>query len=274
MFDEKAPPKLIRNQSWFAKTITTPLQMDSRLLDSHGASDYILPSQMLDSRERIEIYHQQYWWRLLKCLQENFPFLTRLFGHASFNEIIGVPYLSAHPPTHWGLNRLGMSLPAYLEKHYLEEDKDLVLAASHIDWSMQVAFWCEKKPLIDFSSAEILTLPMRLQPHVHLFRFPADLFTFRERFLEEEVEYWDTHPFPDLAGKESFFLLYRSPQNIVKWKELSKAEFQLLGLFRVGCSIQEACEKMESGEHAREAEEYLSLWFHEWTALGLFSEEY
>jgi hypothetical protein len=43
---------------------------------------------------------------------------------------------------------------------------------------------------------------------------------------------------------------------------------------RLPSSSQEACEKMESGEHAREAEEYLSLWFHEWTALGLFSEEY
>ena len=271
MFDPKAPSGLIRNQTWFAKTITTPMQRDSKLVGSHEASKYVLPSQTLTSHERMEIYHQQYWWRLLRCLAENFPFLTRLFGHATFNETIGVPYLSANPPTYWGLNGLGGTLPAYLEKNYDEEDRDLVIAASHIDWSMQIAFWIGKGPLVDFSSADVLTTRIGLQPHVHLFDFPADLFTFREKFLEEEVEYWDTYPFPDLKAGRCFFLLYRNQENSVKWKELSRAEFALLTLFKEGSTIHEACEKVEAGEHAEEAEEFLSLWFHEWTALELFT---
>ena len=271
MFDTKAPQEMIRQQRWFATCLLESMQADSKLVDSHNAPDYIKPSSTLTAHERIEIYHQQYWWRLLRCLQENFPFLTRLFGHASFNQTIAIPYLQAHLPSHWGLNQLGATLPAYLENNYREEDCDLVHAAAKIDWAMQVAFWTGKKALVDFSSPQVMTKKVQLQPHVYLFESPADLLTFREKFLKEEVEYWSVHPFPELSARRCFFMIYRSQSNLVQWKELSPGEFFLLNCFKKGASIQEACEQMERTEFAVEAEEFLSLWFHEWTLLELFT---
>ncbi len=40
------------------------------------------------------------------------------------------------------------------------------------------------------SSHEILAKQLTLQTHLHLFMLKSDLFSFRDAFLEKEVEYW------------------------------------------------------------------------------------
>ena len=103
-----APDTLLNIQKWFASVITQPLTCDHNipLLAPNGkpiaidSAQYILPSKTLAPHERVELYYRQYWWRLLDVLQENFPLVTRLFGYQSFNEKIGIPYLTAHPSTH------------------------------------------------------------------------------------------------------------------------------------------------------------------------------
>ena len=39
------------------------------------ARDYIAPSATLRANERLELYHRQYWYRLLDSLAEDFPAL-------------------------------------------------------------------------------------------------------------------------------------------------------------------------------------------------------
>ncbi len=247
--------------TWFGNAIAAPI------LASHTrAEDYLLPSKTLTPHQRLEIYHQQYWWRLLRCLQENFPFVTRLFGHKAFNERIATPYIAENPPSHWALNQLGDTLHAFLEKNYSEDDRELVLAAVEIDWNMQKSFWIGAKRPADFStlSEELLEEPLSLQPHIHLFHYTADLFTFREKMMEQEVEYWNDHPFPELTRRECYFVVSRSLQNVVQWKEISSVEYKLLSKFAEGSTINDACEKIEGDVSD------LPLWFAEWTKNGWF----
>lgn len=248
--------QLIEIQKWFGKALSVPL--DSPL--STEAKAYLKPVKGL------EIYHKQYWWRLLKCLQENFPLLTRLYGYEAFNHKIGVPYLSQHPPDHWALCQLGQSLPQWCD-HDLDRDSALIDAAS------QKAFWIKSYNPIDFSvlsSDEILSKKLTLQPHVHLFELGGDLFSFRERLLQEEVSYWQTHPLPEIREGRSYFVLYRNPKNHVKWKELKREEHILLSLFQNGSTIQEACDRLAGLEG--DEWELLPLWFREWTFLKWFRE--
>ena len=142
---------------WFGQMIAQPLQPSQRLPvhspwgtnQEQEASRYIAPTKTLSAVQRIEIYHQQYWWRLLKCLGQNFPTVVRLFGTESFQQELAIPYLTEHPPTHWALCRLGESFPAWLEAHYLAQDRYLVIQSAQIDWAANHAFWTGSLPAVD-----------------------------------------------------------------------------------------------------------------------------
>lgn len=269
-------------QKWFGALISQPLQEDHKIAKKtpfgtdvkQEAKKYIAPSPTLAPYQRIELYHQQYWWRLLGCLQDNFPLLVRIHGYTFFNQEMGVPYLTAHPPNHWGLFQLGQTLPDWLrEQGFCDLDCDV----ASIDAAAQRTFWIGAAEPVDFSALseqEILSKKLTLQPHVKLFELGGDLFTFRSTVLSEEVAYWENNPLPEVKEGCSYFVLYRSLINEVRWKQLSFGESRLLTYFNEGATIQEACERLEKegGQAYKEAEELLPLWFREWTFLKWFQE--
>lgn len=279
------PTKLFDLQKWFATLITQPLQPNHQLpsrtpFDTNieeEASQRITPTPFLRSHQRLELYYQQYWWRLIKCLQESFPMVLRLFGYEGFNQQIAIPYLTANPPRHWALCRLGDTLPQWIQRSYLENDRDLVEQAARMDWAAQAAFWIKALPPVDFAHLtpqERLHKPLALQPHIHLFSLQGDLFSFRETFLEKEPEYWNDHPFPSLRPGSWKGVVFRNIKNLVTWKELSPGEFRFLSFLKEGLTIEVACAKIEEegGTLLEEALEMMPVWFQEWTFLQWFGE--
>jgi len=273
-YDPRVPAELKERQDWFASIITQPIDDESRIrpqapsglsIESEAAK-YILPSEALKPDERVQIYNQQYWWRLLGVLHEAYPLLTRLFGYHSFNEKIAVPYLQAYPPSFWSLNLLGDTLPQWAEEAYREKDRELVLEAAQLDCAYTLSFFAaEKKPLEE----ALVEQKAKLQPHLKLFTFQYNLPPFRKEMLKEEPEHWADHPFPKLEKKEPYpFAIYRDSHGDVCWSRLDRNAFLLLQRFEKGESIGGICRyiEKEGGDLAEEASEKLHLWFQEWTA--------
>ena len=49
---------------------------------------FIKPSHSLTSFERLEIYNQQYWWRILESFAEDFCGLRAVIGKAKFDSLV------------------------------------------------------------------------------------------------------------------------------------------------------------------------------------------
>jgi len=216
-------------------------------------------------KEGLEVYHQQYWWRLLKTLQDNFPMVTRLFGYKSFNREIAEPYLMHHPPSHWALCQLGQTLPQWLQEHYQQSDRELVIQSAKLDAACGKTFWCAQKPTPIFTE-EITQTKLWLQPHCKLFLHKIDLCLFREQLLKQEVDYYNRNPFPKIEPGPCYSLIFRNPKNAVVFERLSTAQYLLLSHFQKGDCIEEACAHLE--QNYPEAD--VGLWFHKWTRLKLF----
>ncbi len=272
-------------QEWFASIITSPLakndsinpMMPNGMLIAEEAARYIVPSPTLLPHQRLQIYNQQYWWRLLNTLHANFPLVTRLFGYQAFNEKIGLPYLHQCPPNHWSLTLLGERLPSWVANHYTKPDKPLIHNAANLDWAFTASFIAPQHPPLDLNQLAqedpslLLSKPFYLQPHIHLFEWDYDLLAFRELFLQEEVDYWTEHRFPALPKKQSsYFALYRTLKNSQAWREITKGEYFLLQLFQKGSSVEAACEVMEEQELAvyEQVAANLQKWIQDWTRLG------
>jgi hypothetical protein len=270
----QVPADLLSLQTWFASIITRALNKNNRMLFlspsgrpmSEEAAELICPSQKLKPDQRIEIYNQQYWWRLLSILHKNFPALTRLFGYTDFNQSIGIPFLLAHPPTDWSLAKLGNPLVDWLKKHYTAADQPLVLHTAELDWAYQEVFFAPQ-PLSLFVEIDLISKQLMLQKHVRLFKLPFHLFSFRDALLEKDVEFWTEADFPSLPkGHIYFFVLYRNEQNTVCYREIQEGEWTLLNNISNGLTLQESCDYVEKeGKIAAEqAAVSIIQWTQEW----------
>ena len=258
-YDPAVPKRLAHIQRWFGAAITQ--SMGSEI---PSAATYITQSTNLTPDERMQLYNQSYWLRLLAALHEEYPFLSRLFGKEAFDDEIGTGYLTAYPPTHWSLNLLGKDLLTYLEKTYLAPDRWLVLKAAEIDWACQHCFFAVSRPEIDLSTyddkkaEELLDAPLQLQSYVRLVEAPGHFMHYREAFLQQEHEYWLENDFPQLEkDKTYYFILYRNNRLNMQWDSLEPTEYKLLSLIQSGMTIDQAL------EHVEECEE-IALWIQKW----------
>lgn len=284
-YDAVVPKQLKRTQQWFASIITTPIDENSQMnpISPHGrpmveeACDYISPSPTLQPHERIQIYNQQYWWRLLTALHESFPLVTRLFGFSDFNRTIAVPYLVKYPSNHWSLSYIGNRLPQWIDENYTADDKPLVYNSALVDRAYNDSFIAPLGKAIkldpnDMSS--MLETTLYLQPNLHLLALTYDLLDFRFEFLKHDPDYWLEHDFPELhhypKGELAHFVLYRNRQNNITFQKISANEYQVLQRFVEGTTIEAICDWL--AEHpsdsslCTEASQNLHIWFQHWTS--------
>lgn len=274
-FDKLVPPPLKKTQQWFASIITRPIDEDNRMIRvsptgipmEQEAPLYITPNSALRSDERIQIYNQQYWWRLLTNMQEGFPFLSRLFGFYAFNQMICFPYLQKYPPNHWSLNALGDRLCQWIEEEYTDNDKTLIYNVARVDWAFGNAFVAAALEMAEQGKSN---QKLCLQPYVHLFELPYDLFQLRKEFMKQEHEYWLNNEFPILIhhpeGKSYYFVLYRDRFFNIDFLQIEQAEFRFLRHFQEPATIEEACDWVGEQDEAfcDEAAEKIQEWFHHW----------
>lgn len=279
-YDTKVPQHLKKLQQWFGGIIGRPIDEDSRINPLTPAGNpieeesaiYITPSHSLRPAQRIQIYNQQYWWRLLNTMHESFPLVTRLFGYYDFNKTLAIPYLVKYPPRHWSLSFLGDRFVQWIDEDYHAADKRLVMDAARVDWAFTDSFIAPELPCIDAKTLadgnDLLSQKLYLQPHVHLFQMQDDIFSYRVDFMKQEPDYWIDHDFPKLHKSQTgHYFLARTPGNDLFWREISPIEYQLLAFFKKGTTIERACDWLESLDHAaaEEASKKLHHWFQEWT---------
>lgn len=282
---ESIPEEMRKIQEWFGSIITRPLIENDRInpLSPSGvvitkeAARFVSPSPTLHPHQRIEIYNRQYWWRLLNVLQTNFPLLLRLFDYHDFNEKIAVPFLVKYPPCNWSLSDLGEKLPLWVKEEYKYNDRELVYDAALLDQVFASSFLSIQHPPIDFALLSkndpdsLLTLPFRLQPHIHLLEYRYDLPDFREMLIKEEPGYWVKNDFPALTqDKTYYFVIFRNHKNNVSWKDIPKVEYLLLKQFTHELSIQAACDWIEKQDSKTQEDmaAHLQTWIQDWTRFG------
>ncbi len=284
-FDTKVPRKLKSIQQWFGSIIGRPLTEEDKVvpvapsgeLIENEAGQFILPSPTLHPAQRIQIYNQQYWWRLLSALQDSFPLVTRLFGYHDFNRSIAIPYLVKFPPHSWSLAVLGDRLPQWVEEDYNADDKELVLNAARLDCAYNESFIAPQYPPILSSNlpkegdpSSLFEHFLYLQKHVKLFEMRYDLCRFRLEFLKQDVEYWFENDFPPLKKDKKYYtILYRNKNNEITWEDVTETEYRLLGFFQRGGTIDNLCQWVETQQDpfSEEAANRLQDWFRDWIVM-------
>jgi hypothetical protein len=120
-----APPRppLDVVQQWFQAVVTHPegvaagaasrAAQDLVRLDRGALEQLVRRSSRLSAEQRLEIYANAYYARLLECLRDGFPVLALVLGAEVFDSF-AFDYLQRYPSRSYTLNRLAESFPRFL----------------------------------------------------------------------------------------------------------------------------------------------------------------
>jgi len=290
-------------EHWFQAVVTHPAGVREGIesedaqrlipLSANQLERVIRRSKNLTAAERLSVYANAYYARLLECLGDSFPVLKRTVGEEAFNDL-AFAYLQDYPSRSYTLSRLADDFPRYLEETRPDRDNvqdpdDNLRQPDAVDWPDLLvdlaSLECAIAKVFDGPGVENSTLlgeeelrsvspdrwpAARLVPVVCLklvrFRYPVNDYYAAVRHGKEGVDV----PLPDPG--EQFVALSRKKFVVCRY-ELSHPQFTLLGALGDGATIGESIERMAEVTEmdTQSLAESLRNWFRGWTAAGFFA---
>ncbi len=257
---KSAQPRLPEVQRQMLDTIRRPLMRGEKMqpIGAETAEKFIIPNDRLTSFERLEIYNQQYWWRLHGAFADDFPGVSAVVGPRNFDRLT-VAYLEACPSRSWTLRNLGSRLPQFLVEHPEITAPHTALACdvARVEWAATAAFDDAEIARIDpqqLASTDPSTLRLTLQPYLHLLelRHPVDRLLAKLRKRSG-----DTAASSNAVGehksrravrlsaralREPLYLAVHRVDFSVFFKRLTPVAYRLLLALKAGEALASACE--------------------------------
>lgn len=217
------------------------------------AEEIIKPSPQMDSAERLELYHRQYWYRLLDSIEEDFPVLARMLGQERFWTLME-DYLVAFPSKSFTLRHLGERLPEFAAtwERASEIERPWLYGIVRLEYAhMEVYERAEYRPVLP---EELAVSELTLQPHVVRLALPVPADLCAE---------WET--FSPLPLEPVLLAVWRPRSGMPEQARLEVAEAVLLDRLAAGGTIDEIfADPVEPSPSPAQVSE----WFGNWHARG------
>jgi hypothetical protein len=241
----------------------------------------ILRSRALSSADRLEIYVNAYYARLMECLEEEFAATRAALGEELFAAVT-FGYLQSYPSRSYTLNQLGARFPAYLAESRLHASAAPQAAGpTWADFVVELATF--ERALYEVydgpgnEDGQVLDAGAlaRVSPdeweHVRL--VPSAC--LRLVAFEHPVDgYWEAFREGGAAGPcgpRSIRLAIYRREYVVERLALSATEFGLLTALVQGATLPAALATTLAAGHSEEhLEMRLGEWFSQWTVRGFF----
>lgn len=208
----KPPPENLRQtQELFWALITAPEGVQPAIADltARGriAADTMdatfAGDERLPAADRLDIYANMYFFRLLDCLGEDFPRVRLAVGGDRFHNLV-TDFLLRHPSEQPSLRHLGARLPEFFRKHPIGAEFPYLADLARLDWARVGIF--DRPDAPPLSRADLVALPQeaageacfRLVPAFELLRLEFDVLRIWRRLQDERGH--DREAAPAAAG--------------------------------------------------------------------------
>jgi hypothetical protein len=284
------PSDLACLQRWMQAVIMHPAGVaagvDSDLAQAEidvaagGVERVVEPSRSLTSLERLHVYANAYYARLLECLRDEFPATADAVGAEVFDGF-AFGYLQAHPSTSYTLGMLGAKFPQYLRDTRPPRDDD----EPGPDW----ADFLVDLATFERTCSEVFEGPgaegRELLRHDELTRIPPESFgsvrlipvpCLRLVELQFPVHAYATavrkQEVAEVPSAAATYLVVTRREFVVRRQPVSRPQFELLRSLANGRTLGEAIQQCVAVTDA-EVESLvaaLGRWFSEWAREAYF----
>ncbi len=248
---------------------------------SAEANALVKPNDRLTATERLNIYHRQYWYRILDSFNEDFPGLCAIVGERAFQRLARA-YLADCPSQSFTLRNLGSRLDNWLAGHPEFAGSNLALALDMIrlEWAhIEVFDNAERKALGPEDLLDLgPDLAIALQPHIRLLelQYPVDELRIKvSQHSEEHARASNAVAAPPRRHivrryarlkPQRIFLAVHRVEFTVYYRRLDAGEFRLLEAIGQGQGIGVALDSLLTD--IQPDPQTIQTWFANWAQLG------
>ena len=282
--------ELERTQRWMQAVITHPQGAAAGIASADAQANLAVsvdelesivePSRARTSVQRLDVYANAYYARLLECMRELFPALAHALGQELF-DAFACEYLQAYPSTSYTLARLADRFVDHLQQTRPvdvtnaaagEDAADFFIDLARLEQAIDQVFDgpgiederpLDPQALLALSPDQWVESRLACAPCLRLLEFKFPVNRFYTEFRQQAEAPWPR------AGASWLALSRRD--YVVRRHELSRAQFDLLAALVAGQTVGEAIAfAAEASDDWTSLAADLQTWFRTWASAGFF----
>ena len=207
----------------------------------------------LSATERLEIYANAYFYRILDCLKEDFPATLAVLGDDNFHNLV-TGYLIDYPPTEPSISYAGRHLAEFVRRHPVHDRLPFVGDLARLERTLiEVFHAADAEPLNAEAMRNVApenwpALAMRTHPALAI--VDCD-WRVDDLLREVEAARGESDHFAGDPAHEAVSLLVWRRNSQVHYRAMESAERTALELASAGASFAAICEAIATtcGEH-------------------------
>lgn len=229
-----------------------------------GLAQVIAGDERLSAEDRVDIYANMYFYRILDVLKEDFPAALAMLGAERFHNLI-TGYLIDYPPAHFSIAYAGNHLADFIRDHPLRDEFLFLSDLARLERALIDVFHAADTVPLD--AEQMRAIPPADWPTMKLTLSPASLILELQwdvaailKAVEQGEEL--SHP----ARDDISMLVWRN-RNRVYHRAIDSAERDELEAIAKGTTFAEICEMIASnvdvGDPAVAINQRLETWLRD-----------
>jgi hypothetical protein len=235
-------------------------------LEAGGLEDIVRGDERLSALERVEIYADAYFYRLLDCLKEDYPATLAVVGEPEFHNVV-TSYLVQHPPTEPSVFHLGRDLANFLSSHPLQEHRPFLADLASLERALiDVFHGPDARPL---TSAKMRAVAPADWPELMLRTHPALKIVDCQWRVADVLRAFESGTEWSKPRSQAIAVLVWRRRSLVHYRELEPPEREALEVAAEGATFASICEALAPWFDDDDAAEGIKRIFTRWLADGL-----
>ena len=256
-------------QRWMMDAITHPDGPQSGA-DGQKPHAVIGRSKNLTSLERINIYHEMYYLRLIEILEGDFESVRHAVGEEFFARLART-FIIEHPSRHYDLGNLGAKFPMFLRGAKDLKHRPFIADMAKLERAIEEVF--DEAQVAPLKTDELLSVPQGRWAEARIRTIPAFRLIASRYPINKYLEAVRKKRDPQIPAIEpTWICIYRKKFTV--WRmDLDHPQFNILTALSRGKTVGEAIETcLELPEIASlDLATSIQSWFKDWAASGFFS---
>lgn len=188
---------------------------EERALPAGGIAEIISGDERVSAEDRVDIYANMYFYRLLEVFREDYPATATVLGDTNFHNLI-TGYLIEYRPTGPSVTWAGKSLADYLRDHPLLAQFPFVADLAMLERATVDVFCAADAAVLE--SSEMNAVPPEQWAAVRMRRIPATALLTAEWGVAAVLR--------AVEEKRDWSVPERHPNRIFVWRRHSRVAFR------------------------------------------------
>ncbi|MGO9602839.1 MAG: putative DNA-binding domain-containing protein [Candidatus Binataceae bacterium] len=257
-------------QSLLHRLITAPSGVAEGLaaepsLPLGGLESVIRGDDRLSAEDRVGIYANMYFYRLLEILQEDFAATAALLGETKFHNLI-TGYLIEYPPIEPSVIWAGRYLSDFLRDHPLRNEYPFVADLAALERATIDVFRAADTTPLDASAMS--AIPPERWAALKMRTVPATVILHAEWKVAEVLRAVEEKRDWGVPGRSGNRILVSRHNSRISYRELDEIEADALEMLGRGAAFGKVCEVLARDVSAESAPQEINSRLARWIGDG------